>query len=92
MDARQQEDYRQSTALGRSRTNSVGHDESTDLNASSKVEGTPVYNRGGERLGDVYNFMVGKRSGRVAYAVMSFGDFSGIGPALSRPTLERPDL
>jgi PRC-barrel domain len=58
---------------------SVEHDETTDLIASSKVEGTAVYNRQGERLGDVYNFMVGKRSGRVAYAVMSFGGFLGIG-------------
>jgi sporulation protein YlmC with PRC-barrel domain len=58
---------------------SVEHDETTDMIASSKVEGTAVYNRKGEKLGEVYNFMVGKRSGRVAYAVMSFGGFLGIG-------------
>ncbi|WP_240539900.1 PRC-barrel domain-containing protein [Salinarimonas soli] len=58
---------------------SVEHDETTDMIASSKVEGTAVYNRQGEKLGEVYNFMVGKRSGRVAYAVMSFGGFLGIG-------------
>jgi hypothetical protein len=63
----------------RSASSSVEKDESTDLIASNKVEGTAVYNRQGERLGDVYNFMVGKRSGRVAYAVMSFGGFLGIG-------------
>ena len=33
----------------------------------------------GERLGTVYNFMVDKRSGQVAYAVMSFGSFLGMG-------------
>ena len=60
-------------------SSSLERDESTDLIASSKVEGTAVYNRQGERLGDVYNFMVGKRSGKVAYAVMSFGGFLGIG-------------
>jgi hypothetical protein len=54
-------------------------DETTDLIASNKVEGTAVYNRQGERLGDVYNFMVGKRTGRVAYAVMSFGGLLGMG-------------
>ncbi|WP_374446573.1 PRC-barrel domain-containing protein [Stella sp.] len=54
-------------------------DETLDLIASDKVEGTPVYNLAGERLGSVYNFMVDKRSGRVAYAVMSFGGFLGIG-------------
>jgi hypothetical protein len=58
---------------------SVEHEETTDLIASNKVESTPVYNRQGEKLGEVYNFMVGKRSGRVAYAVMSFGGFLGIG-------------
>jgi sporulation protein YlmC with PRC-barrel domain len=58
---------------------SVEHDETTDLIASNKVESTPVYNRRGEKLGEVYNFMVGKRSGQVSYAVMSFGGFLGIG-------------
>jgi sporulation protein YlmC with PRC-barrel domain len=57
----------------------VAVDETGDLIASNKVEGTAVYNRSGERLGEVYNFMVGKRSGKVAYAVMSFGGFLGIG-------------
>nr|WP_230533674.1 PRC-barrel domain-containing protein [Microvirga roseola] len=47
--------------------------------ASNKVESTTVYNRRGEKLGEVYNFMVGKRSGQAAYAVMSFGGFLGIG-------------
>lgn len=64
---------------GMSSSGSVEADETTDLIASNKVEGTAVYNNAGERLGDVYNFMVGKRSGRVAYAVMSFGGFLGIG-------------
>jgi hypothetical protein len=64
----------------RSRTQgTVEKDETTDLIASNKVEGTAVYNRQGEKLGEVYNFMVGKRSGEVAYAIMSFGGFLGIG-------------
>ena len=57
----------------------VEKDETTDLIASNKVEGTAVYNRQGEKVGEVYNFMVGKRSGEVAYAIMSFGGFLGIG-------------
>jgi hypothetical protein len=57
---------------------SVDKDETTDLIASNKVEGTAVYNRQGDKLGEVYNFMVGKRSGEVAYAIMSFGGFLGI--------------
>ena len=54
-------------------------EETSQLIASDKVEGTAVYNRNGDRLGSVYNFMVNKRSGQVAYAVMSFGGFLGIG-------------
>ena len=38
-----------------------------------------MYNRQGEKLGSVYNFMVDKRSGKVEYAVMSFGGFLGMG-------------
>ena len=60
-------------------TGSVATDETNRLIASDKVEGTAVYNRQGERLGSVYNFMVDKRSGQVEYAVMSFGGFLGIG-------------
>src|SRR5919202_2009123 len=57
----------------------VATDETDELIASNKVEGTAVYNREGEHLGTVYNFMVNKRSGQVAYAVMSFGGFLGLG-------------
>ena len=53
--------------------------ETGDLIASDKVEGTAVYDRNGTRLGSVYNFMVEKRSGHVAYAVLSFGGFLGMG-------------
>jgi hypothetical protein len=70
---------RRPSGRGMGSSRSVEMDETTDLIASNKVEGTAVYNHAGEHLGEVYNFMVGKRSGRVAYAVMSFGGFLGIG-------------
>ena len=57
----------------------IAVNETERLIAADKVEGTPVYNRAGERLGSVYNFMVDKLTGQVAYAVMSFGGFLGIG-------------
>jgi PRC-barrel domain len=57
----------------------IATDETDRLIASDKVEGTAVYNRQGERLGSVHNFMVDKRSGRVAYAVTSFGGLLGVG-------------
>ena len=44
--------------------------EETDrLIASDKVEGTRVYDRNGNKLGSIMNFMVDKRSGRAEYAV-----------------------
>ncbi|HEX2552712.1 MAG TPA: PRC-barrel domain-containing protein [Microvirga sp.] len=57
----------------------VAIDETRRLIASNKVEGTAVFNAAGEHLGSVYNFMVDKFTGQVAYAVMSFGGFLGIG-------------
>ena len=45
-------------------------DETHDLIASDKVEGTAVYNGDGEKLGAIHNFMVDKRSGQVEYAVV----------------------
>ncbi len=65
--------------LDRTSTDGVDIDETNALIASNKVEGTEVYNRQGEHLGEVYNFMVNKRSGQVEYAVLSFGGFLGIG-------------
>jgi len=54
-------------------------DETTRLIASNKVEGTTVYNQQGEKLGSVHNFMVDKRSGKVEYAVLTFGGLFGLG-------------
>ncbi len=54
-------------------------DETDRLIASNKVEGTAVYARDGARLGSIYNFMVDKRSGKVEYAVMTYGGFLGMG-------------
>jgi PRC-barrel domain protein len=54
-------------------------DETDRLISSEKVEGTAVYDRQGERLGTVHHLMIDKYTGQVAYSVMSFGGFLGIG-------------
>lgn len=55
-------------------------DETERLIASNKVEGTPVYDRHGDKLGSIHNFMVEKREGRVVYAVLKHGGgFLGLG-------------
>jgi sporulation protein YlmC with PRC-barrel domain len=54
-------------------------DTSGRLIAADKVEGTTVYNRAGEKLGSVQDIMLDKMSGKVCYAVLSFGGFLGMG-------------
>ena len=53
--------------------------ETTSLISAGKVQGTNVYNTQGDSLGEVYDVMIDKMSGKVAYAVMSFGGFLGMG-------------
>ena len=53
--------------------------ETHELIGSDKVEGTAVYRSNGEKVGSIARVMIGKKSGKVGYAVMSFGGFLGIG-------------
>ena len=57
----------------------VATGETSSLISSDKVEGTAVYDRRGEKLGSIHSVMIDKISGKVAYAVMSFGGFLGMG-------------
>src|SRR3954454_13823399 len=53
--------------------------ETASLIGSDKVEGTPVYRSNGDEVGQIERVMIDKLSGKVAYAVMSFGGFLGMG-------------
>ena len=53
--------------------------ETSTLIGSDKVEGTNVYRSNGDKIGSIERIMLDKQSGKVAYAVMSFGGFLGIG-------------
>lgn len=53
--------------------------ETERLIGSDKVEGTNVVRPNGETIGEIERVMIDKRSGQVAYAVMSFGGFLGMG-------------
>jgi len=57
----------------------LGQDETYSLIAADKVQGTAVYDGDANKLGSIHNVMIDKRTGRVVYAVMSFGGFLGIG-------------
>ncbi|WP_439533471.1 PRC-barrel domain-containing protein [Polymorphobacter sp.] len=49
------------------------------LISSDRVEGTEVIDAEGNGLGSIHSLMINKHTGEVAYAVMSFGGFLGIG-------------
>ncbi|MGB8486642.1 MAG: PRC-barrel domain-containing protein, partial [Xanthobacteraceae bacterium] len=49
------------------------------LVASDRVEGTAVYGPGNRRIGRIERLMIDKASGKIAYAVLTFGGFLGIG-------------
>jgi PRC-barrel domain len=53
--------------------------ETVSLIGSDKVEGAAVYRSDGAKIGRIERVMIDKVSGKVAYAVMSFGGFMGIG-------------
>jgi hypothetical protein len=53
--------------------------ETTSLIGSDKVEGTAVYGRDEQKIGSIDRVMIDKMTGKVAYAVISYGGFMGIG-------------
>ena len=53
--------------------------ETSTLIGSDKVEGTAVYGANDEKMGSIERVMIEKTSGRVSYAVLSFGGFLGMG-------------
>ena len=56
--------------------------ETSILIAGKKVRGAIVYNPAGESLGDIYDVMIDKESGKIIYALMSLGGLLGIGRKL----------
>ena len=50
--------------------------------AADTLEGNKVVNADGDNLGDIEHIMVDVPSGRIAYAVLSFGGFLGMGDKL----------
>lgn len=49
------------------------------LISAGRVQGTPVFDQTGAKLGHIEDVLLHKESGRVAYAVMSYGGFLGAG-------------
>lgn len=49
------------------------------LITASRVNGTPAFGPDGHRIGHIEDLSIDKASGQVAYALLSFGGFLGIG-------------
>ena len=52
------------------------------LISSEKIDGTSVENAKGDSLGHIEEIMIDKISGQVAYAVLKYGSFLGLGGKL----------
>ena len=52
------------------------------LMGADTLLGNDVYNKEGESLGDIKEFMIDMDSGKIAYAVLSFGGMLGMGDKL----------
>jgi len=53
--------------------------ETGSLIGSDKVEGTAVYGANDTKIGSIERVMIDKMTGKVSYAVLSFGGLLGIG-------------
>ncbi len=60
-------------------SNVLDRNETNQLIASDKVEGTSVFDSMGEKLGTVRKVMIGKIDGKVQHVVMGFGGLFGMG-------------
>jgi len=59
---------------------------------ATKLIGDPVVNPKGEDLGKIEDFVIDPKSGRIDYAVLSFGGFLGMGDKLFAVPLEAMNL
>lgn len=58
------------------------HGPGPELMGAETLVGNDVYNRKGEDLGDIKEIMLNMRTGKVGYAVLSFGGHFGFGDKL----------
>ncbi len=61
---------------------SQGHGPGPHLMGADTLIGNNVFNAAGDDLGDIKEIMLDMRSGKVSYAVLSFGGFLGMGEKL----------
>ncbi|MGB7405832.1 MAG: PRC-barrel domain-containing protein [Pacificimonas sp.] len=57
-------------------------EETSQLIAADRVDGTNLYGRNGDKAGTVKSVMINKRTGRVEHVVADIGSFLGMGGEL----------
>jgi sporulation protein YlmC with PRC-barrel domain len=67
---------------GAARTGSTASRKNPDFLSADTIKGDKVVNRAGEDLGKIEELMIDLQDGKVAYTVLSFGGFLGIGNKL----------
>ena len=72
--------YKMTTNGDSAPTPSVG--PGPELMGADTLSGNDVYNQKDEDLGDIKEIMLNMRTGRVSYAVLSYGGFLGMGEKL----------
>lgn len=77
METQQAKSERQSMTGGRATNGGAGLDH--PLIPADRVSGVDVYNQAGEKIGKIEDIALDKRSGQVAYAILSFGGLLGMG-------------
>ena len=60
----------------------ASHGPGPALMGANTLNGNDVYNQKGEDLGDIKEIILNMRTGRVSYAVLSYGGFLGLGDKL----------
>jgi len=74
--------YLDRDTLGMYKSDETGSGPGPALMGANTLIGNDVYNHKDEDLGDIKEIMLDMRNGTVAYAVLSFGGFLGVGEKL----------
>jgi sporulation protein YlmC with PRC-barrel domain len=70
--------FEEEVAMGAPNPEAEQHTSPKPVIESDRVEGTKVYDARGKHVGSIRRLVIEKVTGRVVYAVMSFGGFLGL--------------
>ncbi|MCC4770195.1 hypothetical protein FXV91_08295 [Methanosarcina sp. DH2] len=76
------EKWQETESARMARMGGMASRENPDFLSATTIKGDKVVNTSGEDLGKIEELMIDLRDGRIAYAVLSFGGFLGMGDKL----------